>query len=134
MQLIDTHTHLYVEAFDEDLSFVMERAFASGIKYFFIPAIDSTYKERMYALEASYPDQIHLMAGLHPTHVKENYEVELDLVEAQLKERKFCAIGEIGMDLYWEKDFIMEQQTAFSRQITLAKQYGLPIVIYSLRS
>ncbi len=90
MQLIDTHTHLYVEAFDEDLSLVMERAFASGIKHFFIPAIDSTYMERMYALEASYPDQIHLMAGLHPTHVKENYEVELDLVEAQLKERKFC--------------------------------------------
>ena len=130
MQLIDTHTHLYVEAFDEDLSLVMERAFASGIKPFFIPAIDSTYKDRMYALEASYPDQIHLMAGLHPTHVKENYEVELDLVEAQLKERKFCAIGEIGMDLYWEKDFIKEQQTAFSIQITLAKQYGLPIVIH----
>lgn len=130
MLLIDTHTHLYVEAFDEDRSLVLQNAQAAGVQYFFIPAIDSTYVERMYALEAAYPAQVHLMAGLHPTHVKENYKDELTLVEVQLKARKFCAIGEIGMDLYWEKEFIKEQQVAFSQQIIWAKEYGLPIVIH----
>ena len=130
MELMDTHTHLYVEAFDEDQSLVIERAQAVGVQRFFIPAIDSTYIERMYALEAAYPDQIHLMAGLHPTHVKENYKEELKLVEAQLKQRKFCAIGEIGIDLYWDKEFIKEQQDAFSQQIAWAKTYSLPIVIH----
>ena len=130
MLLIDTHTHLYVEAFDEDRSLVLQNAQAAGVQHFFIPAIDSTYVERMYALEAAYPAQVHLMAGLHPTHVKENYKDELTLVEVQLKARKFCAIGEIGMDLYWEKEFIKEQQVAFSQQIIWAKEYGLPIVIH----
>ena len=70
MKLIDTHTHIYVEAFDSDQKEVMDRAIASGIEHFFIPAIDSTYVERMYALEKNYPDKIHLMAGLHPCYVK----------------------------------------------------------------
>ena len=130
MQLIDTHTHLYVEAFDEDQSLVIERALKVGVQHFFIPAIDSSYIDRMYALENTYPNQIHLMAGLHPTHVKKNYKEELTLIDTQLKRRKFCAIGEIGMDLYWDKKFLKEQQLAFSQQIKLAKEHKLPIVIH----
>ena len=130
MKLIDTHTHIYVEAFDSDQKEVMDRAIASGIEHFFIPAIDSTYVERMYALEKNYPDKIHLMAGLHPCYVKENVKDELYKVLFQLKERSFCAIGEIGIDLFWDKTFLKFQQEAFSKQIEWAKNYGLPIVIH----
>jgi TatD DNase family protein len=130
MQLIDTHTHLYAEVFEEDQQLVVEQAIAAGVAHFFIPAIDSAYIERMYALEAAYPKSIHLMAGLHPTHVKENAAEELAKVAEQLKVRNFCAIGEIGIDLYWDKQFIKEQQAAFNQQIKWAKQYALPIVIH----
>ena len=130
MKFIDTHTHLYVEAFDEDQQLVIEEAIASGVDYFLIPAIDSTYVQRMYALETAYPKNIHLMAGLHPTHVKDNFLEELEKVAEQLKLRNFCAIGEIGIDLYWDKKFIKEQKLAFSQQIIWAKQYALPIVIH----
>ena len=130
MKFIDTHTHLYTEAFDEDQQLVIEEAIAAGVDHFFIPAIDSTYVQRMYALEVAYPKSIHLMAGLHPTHVKENVAEELEKVAEQLKERKFCAIGEIGIDLYWDKQFIEQQHLAFVQQIIWAKQYALPIVIH----
>ena len=83
MHLIDTHTHLYVEAFDEDRQQVLEDAMAAGVSHFFIPVIDSNYIERMYALEKQNPERIHLMAGLHPTHVKEDFLDELDQVDRQ---------------------------------------------------
>ena len=84
----------------------------------------------MYDLEKKYPDHVYLMMGLHPTHVKENYEEELNFVEQQFEHRKFCAVGEIGIDLYWDKSFLQQQQDAFIRQIQLAKTYQLPIVIH----
>ena len=130
MKLIDTHTHIYLEAFDSDQKEVMDRAIASGVEHFFIPSINSNYVERMYTLEKNYPDKIHLMAGLHPCYVKENMKDELDKVLFQLEERSFCAIGEIGIDLFWDKTFLKFQQEAFSQQIEWAKNFGLPIVIH----
>lgn len=130
MILTDTHTHLYSEAFDEDRDAMMKRAIDMGITRFFVPAIDASYTEAMFQLEADYPDYVHLMTGLHPTHVKENYQEELAHVEQLLKKRTFCAIGEIGIDLYWDKTTLEIQKKAFKHQIQLAKQYKLPIVIH----
>ncbi len=128
--ITDTHTHLYSEAFADDRDQMIARALQLGVERFFIPAIDSTYTQAMYDLEAAYPENMFLMAGLHPTHVKENFEQELAHVAAQLAERKFYAVGEIGIDLFWDKTFLKEQQQAFRTQIAWAKQYHLPIVIH----
>ena len=128
--ITDTHTHLYSEEFDEDRDQMIQRAINAGVSRFFIPAIDSKYTNAMYALEKNYPNHIFLMMGLHPTYVKDNYLDELQHVEAQLSLRKFYAIGEIGIDLYWDKTHLAEQQIVFRRQIQLAKQYKLPIVIH----
>lgn len=130
MQLIDTHTHLYSETFDEDRGAMIQRALSCGVTDFFIPAIDSTYTERMFALEKKYPNHMHLMTGVHPTHVKENYKEELNHVTSLLKQRSFCALGEIGIDLYWDKTFLKEQQEAFDLQIQWAKEHKLPFVIH----
>ncbi len=128
--LTDTHTHLYSDAFSEDRDAMMQRAFNAGIKRFFIPAIDSSYTKAMYELEKHYPDQVFLMMGLHPTSVKDNYEEELAHVEEQFHNRKFFAIGEIGIDLHWDITTLEIQKIAFRRQIQLAKKYKLPIVIH----
>lgn len=130
MILTDTHTHLYSNQFEEDRDAMMQRAFDININRFFMPAIDSGYVEAMYALEKKYPKNVFLMMGLHPTSVKENYEEELAFVEKQFKERDFYAVGEIGIDLYWDKTTLAIQQDAFNRQIQLAKQKKLPIVIH----
>ena len=130
MTITDTHTHLYSESFEEDRNEMIKRAIAANITRFFIPAIDSAYIEDMYALEKEFPEHIFLMAGLHPTHVKENYKEELAIVEKQLQERKFYAVGETGVDLYWDKSTLMIQQEAFRYQIQLAKKHNLPIVIH----
>jgi TatD DNase family protein len=130
MQFIDTHTHLYSEEFDADQDQAIKNAIEVGVSHFFIPAIDSSCTETMYALEQKFPNHIFLMMGLHPTYVKENYLDELAHVENQLKQRKFYAIGEIGIDLYWDKTFLEAQKIAFKRQIQLAKKYKLPIVIH----
>ena len=130
MQLIDTHTHLYSEAFNEDRNEMIERAIADGVEKFYIPAIDSQTTQAMYDLEQAFPDRMYLMMGLHPTSVKENYEEELKHVEEELSKRKFYAIGEIGIDLYWDQSTLAIQQDAFRRQIQLAKKYQLPIVIH----
>ena len=130
MKLIDNHTHLYVEAFDEDRDQVIEKAIAVGVERFYLPAIDSTYTARMLDLEKKYPDHIRLMMGLHPTHVKENYKEELLHVEQFLAKRNFAAVGEIGIDLYWDKSFLKQQQEAFDAQISWAKEKELPIVIH----
>ena len=98
MKMIDTHTHLYVEAFDEDRDEVISEALAKGIHEFYLPAIDSQYTERMLALEKLYPDHIRLMMGLHPTHVNENVEEELAHVKGQLAKHQYYAVGEIGID------------------------------------
>ncbi|MDY8136787.1 TatD family hydrolase [Aquimarina sp. 2201CG5-10] len=137
MILTDTHTHIYSEAFAEDQKEMMQRAIDKGVKRFFVPAIDSTYTQSMYEMEDSYPDNVFLMMGLHPTHVKENYKEEIIHVEEELSKRfeidstkKFYAVGEIGIDLYWDTTFLKEQQEAFRHQIRLAKKYKLPIVIH----
>ncbi len=130
MVLTDTHTHLYSEAFDEDRSQMMQRALDSNITRMFVPAIDSSYTEAMFKLEKMYPENVFLMSGVHPTHVKENYIDELNHVRELLLKRSFVAIGEIGIDLYWDKTFLEQQKDAFRTQIQLAKQYKLPIVIH----
>lgn len=130
MIITDTHTHLYSEAFNEDRQDVMQRAIEANVTRFFVPAIDSTYTKAMLKLEKEYPRNVFLMMGLHPTHVKDNYKEELAHVEEMLSKRKFIAVGEIGIDLYWDKSTIETQKKAFVHQIKLAKQYKLPIVIH----
>jgi len=130
MIITDTHTHLYSEAFDEDRSEMIERAIDADVKRFFIPAIDSTYTDAMLDLESAYPENVFLMMGLHPTHVKSNYKDELQHVEHMLESRSFYAVGEIGIDLYWDKSTLDIQIEAFRHQINLAKKYSLPIVIH----
>ncbi|RDK88280.1 TatD family hydrolase [Marinirhabdus gelatinilytica] len=128
--LTDTHTHLYSDAFDEDREQMMQRAKEAGVSRFFIPAIDSSHTQAMYELEAQYPDEVFLMMGLHPTSVKTNYKEELAHVYSQFEQRKFYAVGEIGIDLYWDKSTLDIQKIAFKEQIQLAKKYKLPIVIH----
>lgn len=130
MILTDTHTHLYSEAFDEDRHDMIHHAINAGVERFFVPAIDSTYTEAMLKLEKDFPKHIFLMMGLHPTHVKENFKRELKHVEEMLKKHKFYAVGEIGIDLYWDKSTLEIQKEAFRFQINLAKRYKLPIVIH----
>jgi len=130
MILTDTHTHLYSEAFEEDRDIVIRNAIDNGVSRFFIPAIDSTYSQSMLDLQQKYPEHIYLMMGLHPTHVKENFKDELEHVKEMLREHKFFAVGEIGIDLYWDKTFLKQQQEAFRFQIQLAKRNQLPIVIH----
>lgn len=130
MIITDTHTHLYSEAFDDDRHEMIQRALDQNITRFFIPAIDSTYTEAMLQLENDYPSNVFLMMGLHPTHVKDNYKEELKHVEDMLAKRTFYAVGEIGIDLYWDKSTIKIQQEAFKYQIQLAKKHHLPIVIH----
>ncbi|HKK12075.1 MAG TPA: TatD family hydrolase [Flavobacteriaceae bacterium] len=130
MTITDTHTHLYSEAFNDDRHAVIERAIGNNVKRFFIPAIDSSYTQAMFKLEKDFPSNMFLMAGLHPTSVKGNYKEELNHVETLLKERRFYAIGETGIDLYWDTSTLDIQKKAFKHQIRLAKQYKLPIVIH----
>ncbi|HMB64189.1 MAG TPA: TatD family hydrolase [Eudoraea sp.] len=134
MILTDTHTHLYSEAFDADRKAVVENAMALGITRFFIPAIDASHTKAMLELERLFRGHIFLMMGLHPTSVKEDYQAELAHVETQLSLRKFYAVGEIGIDLYWDKTFFKQQRQAFKHQIGLAKKHGLPIVIHCRES
>ncbi|MFL0353137.1 TatD family hydrolase [Xanthomarina sp. GH4-25] len=130
MIITDTHTHLYSEAFAEDQKDMIQRAIEAGVSRFFIPAIDSSYTEAMLQLERDFSENVFLMMGLHPTSVKENYQDELALVEDLLDKRSFYAIGEIGIDLYWDTSTLDIQKKAFRRQIQLAKKYKLPIVIH----
>ncbi|MFQ3237943.1 MAG: TatD DNase family protein [Olleya marilimosa] len=130
MIITDTHTHLYSEAFDEDRADMMQRTLEAGVSRLFIPAIDSSYTASMLKLEKDYPKHVFLMMGLHPTHVKENYIDELAHVTEMLNSHKFYAVGEIGIDLYWDKTTLAIQQEAFRKQIKLAKQHKLPIVIH----
>ncbi len=132
--ITDTHTHLYSEQFDDDQNEMIQRALDKNISRFFIPAIDSSYTERMLQLEANYPDNVFLMMGLHPTSVKENYLEELAHVKEWIDKRDFYAIGEIGIDLYWDKSFLKQQQEAFKTQIRWAKEKDLPIVIHCRES
>ena len=130
MQIIDTHTHLYLNQFKEDIDDVIVRAKEIGVKKFIFPAIESSHFDSMHSLKNKYPDNIYLMSGLHPTDVNENYKDELDFVVNSLKTNNYVAIGEIGIDLYWDKSFLKQQQEAFKFQIRLAIEHDLPIVIH----
>lgn len=126
----DTHTHLYVQEFDADRTEVIARAQAAGVSQFVLPAIDSQTTEAMHQLKRDYPNRVHLMMGLHPTHVGSNVEKELAHVKEQLQAHSFVAVGEIGIDLYWDTSTLKQQQMAFQTQIRWAKEKDLPIVIH----
>ena len=130
MQIIDTHTHLYLNQFKDDVDLVIERAKNAGIDKFIFPAIDSSHFKDMHELRNRYPENIYLMSGLHPVSVKDNYKDELNLVLKSLETHNYVAIGEIGIDLYWDKTFLKQQQEAFEFQIRLAVSNNLPIVIH----
>ena len=128
--VIDTHTHLYLKEFAADIDDVINRAKNLKINNFFLPAIDSSHTEAMISLKNAYPEIMHMMAGLHPCSVKDNYLDELSHVENVLKNHAIVAIGEIGIDLYWDKSTLNIQKKAFASQIRLAKDLNLPIVIH----
>lgn len=129
--IIDTHSHIYLPDFDDDRDEIIQRAKNNNIKKIFLPNIDSSSIEMLYNTEKLYPGMCIAMMGLHPCSVKENYLKELDIVESELSKRSFSAIGEIGLDYYWDKTFINEQKEAFIRQMNLAKNFDIPIVIHS---
>lgn len=128
--MIDTHSHIYSEEFDADRDEAIQRARDAGIIHIILPNVDSESLPRMLALEAEYPGYCHAAIGLHPTSVKENYEDELKLVKSELDRRDFIAIGEIGIDLYWDKTFLEAQIKAFQQQIKWALEYNLPVIIH----
>lgn len=131
MRLVDTHTHLYLEQFDEDRPAVIERAIDQGIDNFYLPNVDGGTIEAMLQMEVDFPGRCHAMMGLHPCSVNDTFEKELKVVEDWLGRRSFVAIGEIGIDLYWDKTYVEEQREAFRRQANWAKSLGIPIVIHS---
>jgi TatD DNase family protein len=131
MKLIDTHTHLYSEEFVQDIDNVMDRAIKAGVVKFYLPSINSTTTEAMMALEEKYPGQCIAMMGLHPCYVKEHVNEELALVKTWLEKRKFVAVGEIGLDFYWDKTFETEQYKAFDLQMQWALDLQVPIVIHT---
>jgi len=131
MRFIDTHAHLYSSPLNENRELIIQNAINNGIDTIIMPAIDSATLESMLELEAAYPNNCIAMMGLHPCSVKDNVQQELDIVEAQLKKRKFIAIGEIGLDYYWDKTFIQQQIEAFTIQMQWALEKQLPIVIHT---
>lgn len=131
MTLIDTHCHLYGEEFLPDLDAVIERARVEGVQKFYLPGIDSSAIDAMLNLEERFPNRCIAMMGLHPCYVKENYKQELAIVEQWLAKRKFAAVGEIGLDFYWDKTFATEQYEAFRIQMEWAIAYNSPIVIHT---
>jgi TatD DNase family protein len=128
--LIDTHSHIYSEDFIHDRDEALQRAYESGVKKIVLPNIDSGSIKHMLDLSDAYPHLCYPLMGLHPTSVDEDYKEELQAIEYWLERRKFYGIGEIGIDLYWDKKFIEEQKEAFRYQIKLAKKYNLPVVIH----
>jgi TatD DNase family protein len=131
MRLIDTHTHLYTKEFEKDFEQVLERARKAGVVKFYLPCIDSEVIGDMLRLEEKYPSEFFAMMGLHPASVKENFLQELKVIEEYLSKRKFAAVGEIGLDFYWDTTFKQEQFEAFNRQMELALQHESPIVIHT---
>ncbi len=134
MKLIDTHSHIYSEAFDEDIAETIQRAKNANVGQILLPNIDSESIEPMMKLVKDYPNYCLPMMGLHPTSVKENYEDELAICERWLSEESFIAIGEIGIDLYWDKTFLKEQQFVFEKQLNWAVEKELPVVIHARES
>ena len=131
MKLIDTHAHLYDERFVPDLEAMMDRAEAAGVEKILMPNCDWNTVAPMLAVADAYPQRCFPMLGLHPCYVGEDFSAQLDKLEALFEQRRFCAVGEIGLDFYWDKTFTEQQEKAFARQIDWAKDHHLPIVIHS---
>ena len=131
MKFIDSHTHLYLDDFKDDIGDVIDRAVSAGVEKFYLPAIDSTETQRLLDLERKFPGKCYAMMGLHPYSVKDNYKEELKTVKEWLGKRNFAAIGEIGLDFYWDKTFTQQQYESFEQQIEWALEYNLPIVIHT---
>jgi len=131
MIIIDTHTHLYLDKFDSDREHAVTAAIEKGVKYMLLPNIDSSSIHPMLSLCDDFPENCFPMMGLHPTSVKDNYKKELGIVNKWLGEKKFIAIGEIGIDLYWDKSYVAQQEEAFRFQIQLGINHDLPLVIHS---
>ncbi|MCP4438051.1 MAG: TatD family hydrolase [Aureispira sp.] len=129
--LVDTHTHIYVPKFDEDRDAMIQRAIDSNVQHFFLPNIDRPSIPQMLELEAAYPERCHAMMGLHPCSVDGDYMKTLALMEKWFEKRSFCAVGEIGLDYYWDKTHIKEQKEAFRIQSRWAKELDIPIVIHA---
>ena len=131
MKLIDTHTHLYLDNFDPDRDEIIQNAIDMSVETMLLPAIDSTTFDSMMELSNNYPHNCLPMIGLHPTSVVDNYENELKLVEDELTKGGYIAVGEIGIDLYWDKSFVDQQKDAFRKQLKLAKKHKLPVAIHT---
>ncbi|MEQ1678195.1 MAG: TatD family hydrolase [Chitinophagaceae bacterium] len=134
MKLIDTHAHIYTTEFDDDREKMLERAEKEGVAKIFLPAIDSSTHLQMLRLEKENPGCCHSMMGVHPCSIKENYKEELKIAQDHLQKRPFKAVGEIGLDFYWDKTFTEQQYAAFHEQIEWALEFDLPIVIHSRNS
>ncbi|MFB6258684.1 MAG: TatD family hydrolase [Flavobacteriales bacterium] len=130
MILTDTHAHLYADEFTEDRDEMLQRAFKTGVERIFLPNIDPSTTEKMNKLVASYPDHCFPMMGLHPGSVGADWEKALEHVREELEKGGYCAVGEIGLDFYWDTTYAEEQRQAFRQQIDLAKEHELPIVIH----
>lgn len=128
---IDTHTHLFAEQFENDRHEVVEKALAAGVEYLLLPNIDTSTIVPMNQLAQAFPHNCAPMMGLHPSSVKEDWEEQLAVIKNELFTKKYIAVGEIGMDLYWDKTFIKEQQEAFRRQVSWAKELQIPIAIHA---
>jgi TatD DNase family protein len=131
MKLVETHAHLYSEQFKLDRTEALHRAVAAGVDTILLPNIDHRSIDAMLELEADFPQTCHAMMGLHPCSVGPDFEKELQLLEDWLARRPFVAVGECGIDLYWDKTYLPQQQEALRAQLRLAKQYDLPIVLHT---
>ncbi|GAB3509258.1 TatD family hydrolase [Emticicia fontis] len=132
--MIETHAHIYDDQFDEDRDIMLKRAFEAGVKQIWMPNCDPETIAGMLALEQQYPGICLPMMGIHPCYIKENFEEALNIVENWLEQRTFPMIGEIGIDFYWDLNFVPQQEEAFIAQLRLAQKYNLPICIHSRNS
>jgi TatD DNase family protein len=128
--MIDTHSHIYSEEFDNDLDEVILRAKKAGVTHIILPNVDTNTIERLHRTAETYTGFCHAAMGLHPTSVNENYKESLAEIETQLTQHSYCAIGEIGIDLYWDKTFLKEQVFVFEQQIEWSIKYQLPIIVH----
>jgi TatD DNase family protein len=134
MIFVDSHSHIFDKDFDSDRAVVIASAAAVGVKYHILPNIDSSYSDSVLAVARDYKGVCFPLIGLHPTSVLDNYETELLHVERMLEKERYYGIGEIGIDLYWDKTYIEQQKIAFRHQLKLAKKHELPVVIHSRNS
>ena len=131
MRIIDTHSHIYSEEFDNDIDDVIERSKKAGVEKILLPNIDSSSLERLHNISNKYPNYCIPMMGLHPTSVGKNWKIELEIIKQQFSQKSYIAIGEIGMDLYWDKTFEDEQRLVFEEQLRWSIEYNLPVAIHS---